>query len=175
MGHSLQLADPNGVAAKYKLSDRQALFVRHYVYGPYAGNGKQSAIEAGFSEKTAEQAAAHMVNGTHKLYVKVFQAIKSEQAKKAAEIAVEGKYTREQSLQEYEVFRQMAEDQKQPTAGIAAVKGKARLFGYDQDKSVVADETVEAMNREQREALRAEAREFWAWKARKALKEGKAG
>lgn len=170
MGHSAQLADPNGIAARYKLADKQWRFVQAYVFGEMAGNGKQCAIIAGYSKRSAETTAAHLLGGKHpKIGHKVLQAIAEAEALKQQQDREAGRYTREQSLAEYELARRMAQDLGQPAAMVAAIKGKARLYGYDQDRSIISELDAEDMGREEREQIEQLAREIWALKQAKRL------
>lgn len=102
-----------------KLTPKQAAFVSEYVKDC---NGKQAAIRAGFSEKTAEQQASRLLRN-----VKVMDAV-AELQKKAQE---RNEITVDDIIRELDENRRVALNAPIPqaSAATAATLGKAKILG----------------------------------------------
>ena len=111
--------------AKDKLNPKQAAFVKEYLVDR---NGKQAAIRAGYSEKTAEVKASQLLS-----IIKVKEAVAAGEAKHQERCDV----TIDTITAELDESRADARLEKQHGVAVSASMGKAKLHGLLIDKAQV--------------------------------------
>lgn len=99
------------------LTPKQARFVSEYLKDQ---NATQAAIRAGYSEKTANQQGSRLLAN-----VGVAAALRKKQTR----VARKAEITVESLAREYEEARQVAMQEKQASAMVAATTGKGKLAG----------------------------------------------
>ena len=99
------------------LSPKQARFVAEYLKDQ---NATQAAIRAGYSQKTAAQQGSRLL-----MNVEVAKAVGQKQKRVAAKAEI----TVESLAREFEEARQLALQEKQASAMVAATTGKGKLAG----------------------------------------------
>jgi len=102
-----------------KLTDKQQRFIEEYLVDC---NAKQAAIRAGYSPKSAKQTGSENLTKPD---------LKAEIDKKLEEKRQETGYSREKAEEQYEEIRKKAVEDSQFGPAVAAVRGKAKLYGYE--------------------------------------------
>ncbi len=111
--------------AKDKLNPKQAAFVKEYLVDR---NGKQAAIRAGYSEKTAKEQAARLLT-----IVNVKDAVKAGEAKHQERCDV----TKDDIKRMMDEDRTFAISLDQPGPAVTTTMNMAKLFGHITDKAQV--------------------------------------
>lgn len=127
------------------LTNKQIAFCREYVKD---SNGKQAAIRAGYSVKTAEVIASQVLR-----LVKVKQEI----GRIVSELAQKAGWSVEESQKRLLLIVSQAERLNQPAAAISGLVAVNRMYGMDKD-AAVKDDTPESISAEQADEFRAMAR-----------------
>lgn len=120
--------------AKDKLNPKQAAFVKEYLVDR---NGKQAAIRAGYSEKTAKEQAARLLT-----IVNVKDAVKAGEAKHQERCDV----TIDSITAELDESRADARLEKQHGVAVSASMGKAKLHGLLIDKAQISGDVAVNFN-----------------------------
>lgn len=121
MGSRKRKVKAKASSAKGSAEHRRALFIEAYIRN--GGNGKQAAIEAGFSPKTAEQQASRLLR-----QVKVFEQMTERRAQVLAEAQQKTQITAE------EILESMARDVRFDPAKLYRDDGSMKgMLELDQD------------------------------------------
>ena len=120
--------------AKDKLNPKQAAFVKEYLVDR---NGKQAAIRAGYSEKTAEVKASQLLS-----IIKVKEAVAAGEAKHQERCNV----TIDSITAELDESRADARLEKQHGVAVSASMGKAKLHGLLIDKAQISGDVAVNFN-----------------------------
>ena len=99
------------------LTPKQARFVSEYLKDQ---NATQAAMRAGYSEKTANQQGSRLLANV---------GVAAALLKKQTRVARKAEITVESLAREYEEARQVALQEKQASAMVAATTGKGKLAG----------------------------------------------
>lgn len=147
--------------AKDDLTPKQEAFALAYVE---TGNAAE-AYRRAYDVKAATQHSSIYTNASKLLdNAKVMQRVRDLQAQ-AADMCL---YTVKDAFTEYEVARQLALEQENPSAAVSAVTGKVKLFGLDQPtkidhttngKDMPADNTASLRIMEKLDAIEKRSRE----------------
>ena len=105
------------------LSPKQEVFAKEYAIDR---NGKQAAVRAGYSEKSAQMQSSRLLSKA-----KVKNVIEADQAKHAERCAV----TIESLAEELSADRDMARRLEQPSPAITATMSIAKLYGLEVNKN----------------------------------------
>lgn len=107
------------------LTPKQEAFALAYVETGNAAEAYRRAydVKAATQHSTIYSAASRLLSDA-KIYARIERLQES-----AAEVCL---YTVKAAFTEYEVARQLALQEKNPSAAVAAVTGKVKLFGLDQ-------------------------------------------
>ena len=109
-----------------KLTAKQEAFVQAYCTPRTKtyNNATQSAIAAGYSERTAARNTPQIMNNNG-----VKQAINQLKA----DLAAENGFTREKQLKDLEAFKEMARRAENPNAGISAIREQNEMLGFHRE------------------------------------------
>ncbi len=110
---------------------KYSLFAAFYVGN--GDNGAKAARDARFAPNSAKQTAKRLLTTDY---------VKAEISKLRAKLAKKAAYTIEQAELEYEQARLLSIQKEQGGAAVAAVTGKARLYGMDKDSGGGREQTV---------------------------------
>lgn len=118
------------MAADAPLTPKQEAFALAYVETGNAAEAYRRAydVKAATQHSTIYSAASRLL-ADPKICARV-----AELQDQAAQLAL---FTVKNAFEEYEIARQLALEEKNPSAAVAAVTGKVKLFGLEQQKTKV--------------------------------------
>jgi len=125
-----EIADVSHIDKSYDLTVKQEAFVQAYIETGSASEAYRLAYDVSASTKpeTVWEAASRLLAGS-KVRARVDEMHKLAEGQTLFAV--------EQALSELEEARQLAMDNGQPSAAVAAIRGKAMLFGMMADKRYI--------------------------------------
>lgn len=124
------MADPDKGPAKLELTPKQEAFALAYVE---TGNAAE-AYRRAYDVKAATQHSTIYVAASELMRNPKIRGRVAELHEQAASMAL---YSVKTAFEEYEVARQLALQEANPSAAVSAVTGKVKLFGLDNRKQQI--------------------------------------